>query len=1453
MSNLGIGLTSAGADGQQGYFDPNKKIKTEDTSSGDEARSPEPLRKYKKMLKPMYVKIEPLNEKQKAKCTSVAPRTVLAKKSATSSLVAKKADKTMLSKKNPAPKRPVQASSAISSSADIGVTKISKSSPKKITSKSSKNLETLPSLGKNRKTGVYTTSSQSSFTSLKSVNSSVKSNSIVNGTPSVARQKNQTDTASSLTPDDLRYIIGSKPNPLKMQANGKLSTDLEESSDMQEDMDESDNFDSMSIHADDDDLFDNTGQKEDLNTLGKHFESSANFEPQHETTETRIMNSTLRKRPRSNIEDNPRQLNKRKPDAARNALNDLEKSTVRETPAGKLGSSATQESKPANSVQMDDEKNGLVHGLAHPSHLIGESSKENTVSCSLGSRTSNGAMVKGRGMNTQNIHNKRSSRNADGRGFPSQPRMISPPQSLGYVRPRMNVHGQNVLGPQNPYLSCPPNQMRMMRANFHNNQNRHRFLALQVILCWLDSRQFHQQNFDPAMNNRRIPPNFPENCIPLCQAFIRDHRSVGCNNLESLMRAATEEAVNLDTKVVFFLLEQLRKERVNRKLNQLDYSYAIEALVSLDDINNAVALVLEMKQNDLKPRQKDLKNIRNGICTLSSVDSTDRLVGFFDLLDLHDLANKRVVEELVKHVPAQEVKQKANRERIIQMVEEITKEQSFPVSPSFQPHIPVFKDLTDMLVAKIDQISPLQDIPVDLVKQLIESVNTDQNAFIVTTKLSSLPKEILCNVDCEVWNDFLRKACSGNLQIASQIQGIMVNLGIPVDSAVALQLLCCFHKAQFPKEALEVVENVNPEELASADVNDDVYECLTNIMTQPLIDNIDSCCKIVMIMIKFGKMPPNDKLREIMNILKGLHRYQEIYDLINKLIEAGLKPSEENFFLALSALEDWDENPGAFAELYKATRKYYPKLRICSDSMAMHTANDTTEEFVTYQQPEASTLANSTSNDASRPVPLDDAVQLPNTNPFQELMSMWKADKYQANDPAKAMIVRIPSANSEEAEVISKTDSGYISNGSAGCVTTIPSRSISFDTSHDTRQIFDRLALASKSNDIQTVCDIYVEMRESNIAIDDRALHQIYEAIAKNNPVCRLEQLLNSVKEQITGTHLVLEEDNTETDGAPTIFRDEDQQNLGRLAVTLLFELMEKERPSEAFELLFLLHQSQVNYFVFGKSFDENPNRTNCQIVMTALKVCLLLSPPQVDDAMTVFRGTDYGRPVTTVEDEQERTSVLLKLTEDLLSVGKFDDADEVLNELDIELAKYLNNLLLRLSEENNVQRAAKVYQFMDTKKHVSKEPRSFRAYLNCLARRSHIAEAKTIFEVGRTLEIYPCQERTDPYFFELPCNLTPIEMLFMLEEHLKRIQKTALYGDGKIKPLMSQTAFKVIFKDNYELFETPHEQIASAREKMVIVLSEMMKPPLKIVETENPNEVETYPMPALPYPTLPF
>ena len=44
------------------------------------------------------------------------------------------------------------------------------------------------------------------------------------------------------------------------------------------------------------------------------------------------------------------------------------------------------------------------------------------------------------------------------------------------------------------------------------------------------------------------------NCIPLCQALIRDLGFVGCDKLENLMLAAKDEAVNLDTKVIYKLL-----------------------------------------------------------------------------------------------------------------------------------------------------------------------------------------------------------------------------------------------------------------------------------------------------------------------------------------------------------------------------------------------------------------------------------------------------------------------------------------------------------------------------------------------------------------------------------------------------------------------------------------------------------------------------------------------------------------------------------------------------------------------------------------------------------------------------------------------------------------------------------------------------------------------------------
>lgn len=52
-----------------------------------------------------------------------------------------------------------------------------------------------------------------------------------------------------------------------------------------------------------------------------------------------------------------------------------------------------------------------------------------------------------------------------------------------------------------------------------------------------------------------------------------------------------------------------------------------------------------------------------------------------------------------------------------------------------------------------------------------------------------------------------------------------------------------------------------------------------------------------------------------------------------------------------------------------------------------------------------------------------------------------------------------------------------------------------------------------------------------------------------------------------------------------------------------------------------------------------------------------------------------------------------------------------------------------------------------------------------------------------------------------------------------------------------SQSSFKIIFKENYELFETSNEQFAVARENLIVVLSEKVKPPLRIIDTENPDE----------------
>ena len=85
------------------------------------------------------------------------------------------------------------------------------------------------------------------------------------GKPKILASPLKMKTASdNLKPDDLRHLLGSKK---------PVERNLEDDSDLLLDSSCEDNVDSMSIHADDNDLFDDELAGEDLNSLGKHFSS----------------------------------------------------------------------------------------------------------------------------------------------------------------------------------------------------------------------------------------------------------------------------------------------------------------------------------------------------------------------------------------------------------------------------------------------------------------------------------------------------------------------------------------------------------------------------------------------------------------------------------------------------------------------------------------------------------------------------------------------------------------------------------------------------------------------------------------------------------------------------------------------------------------------------------------------------------------------------------------------------------------------------------------------------------------------------------------------------------------------------------------------------------------------------------------------------------------------------
>ena len=202
--------------------------------------------------------------------------------------------------------------------------------------------------------------------------------------------------------------------------------------------------------------------------------------------------------------------------------------------------------------------------------------------------------------------------------------------------------------------------------------------------------------------------------------------------------------------------------------------------------------------------------------------------------------------------------------------------------PSFR----TWSDEVATLIQKISEISPPENIPSDHIVQLIDCIKTPAHAFLVTGRLSKLPRKVLSSISSETWNEFLMKSCDGpfaHLQLASQIQGIMTSNGIAVQNRLSFQIVCSLLKADLPKDALRILHKIDLDGLTSEDVTDETNTCLCEMLTREEMCDVEDAKKIIMILIKGERNPPENKVVHLLSLLKAAASYQEIDDVVKQV------------------------------------------------------------------------------------------------------------------------------------------------------------------------------------------------------------------------------------------------------------------------------------------------------------------------------------------------------------------------------------------------------------------------------------------------------------------------------------------------------------------------------------------------------------------------------------------
>ena len=189
------------------------------------------------------------------------------------------------------------------------------------------------------------------------------------------------------------------------------------------------------------------------------------------------------------------------------------------------------------------------------------------------------------------------------------------------------------------------------------------------------------------------------------------------------------------------------------------------------------------------------------------------------------------------------------------------------------------------VLKQIDEFSPQENIPSDLVVKLIQCISSTSEVLSVITKLSNFPKDVLLSVPSEVWNAFFIESCSGpfaDVQYANQIHGIITDHDIPLSNKSLLEfstLLLKDGKDSTSKAAVAIIDRIDLSDITHDDVTDNINETLLSMIgNKKLSSSYDY--KVAMILTKSKRFLADEKLNDILSGLNFNSNYQEIHNIM---------------------------------------------------------------------------------------------------------------------------------------------------------------------------------------------------------------------------------------------------------------------------------------------------------------------------------------------------------------------------------------------------------------------------------------------------------------------------------------------------------------------------------------------------------------------------------------------